>query len=58
MWDFTGVTLRHGDDETPGEHGPVVARPAVKPKGRPRRMLTVDVHDEIDPSDTRMGHRL
>ncbi|HVB18197.1 MAG TPA: DEAD/DEAH box helicase family protein, partial [Stellaceae bacterium] len=24
MWDFTGVTQRHGDDETPGEGGVVV----------------------------------
>ena len=50
MWDFTGVTLRHGDDETPGEGGAVVERPAEKPQGKPRRMLTLDVHDEIDPS--------
>lgn len=50
MWDFTGVTLRHGDDETPGEGGVVVVRPMEKPKGQPRRMLTLDVHDEIDPT--------
>jgi len=50
MWDFTGVTLRHGDDEAPGEGGVVVIRPAERPQGRPRRMLTLDVHDEIDPA--------
>jgi type I restriction enzyme R subunit len=50
MWDFTGVTLRHGDDETPGEGGVVVVHPAEKPQGQPRRLLTLDVHDEIDPS--------
>lgn len=50
MWDFTGVTLRHGDDESPGEGGVVVVRPAIKPKGQPRRMLTLDLHDEIDPA--------
>jgi type I restriction enzyme R subunit len=50
MWDFTGVTLRHGDDETHGEGGVVVARPVVRPEGQPRRMLTLDVHDEIDPA--------
>jgi type I restriction enzyme, R subunit len=50
MWDFTGVTLLHGDDETPGEGGVVVVRPPVKPEGQPRRMLTLDVHDEIDPT--------
>ncbi len=50
MWDFTGVTLRHGDDDTPGEGGVVMARPPVRPQGQPRRMLTLDVHDEIDPA--------
>ncbi|WDF73039.1 DEAD/DEAH box helicase family protein [Novosphingobium sp. KACC 22771] len=50
MWDFTGVTLRHGDDEAPGEGGVVVVRPAKPPTGQPRRMLTLDVHDEIDPT--------
>ena len=50
MWDFTGVTLRHGDDETPGEGGVVVVRPADRPTGPPRRLLTLDVHDEIDPA--------
>jgi type I restriction enzyme R subunit len=50
MWDFTGVTLRHGDDETPGEGGAVVVRETVRLQGRPRRMLTLDVRDEIDPA--------
>ena len=50
MWDFTGATLRHGDDESPGEGGVVVVRPAIKPEGQPRRMLTLDLHDEIDPA--------
>ncbi len=49
MWDFTGVTLRHGDDETPDEGGVVVVREAKPPTGQARRMLTLDVHDEIDP---------
>jgi type I restriction enzyme R subunit len=50
MWDFTGVTLRHGDDETPGEGGVVIVRePTIAPE-HPRRMLTLDVHDEIDPT--------
>ena len=57
MWDFTGVTLRHGDDETPGEGGVVVVRPkASRRASGPRRLLTLDVHDEIDPDDPRMGH--
>ena len=50
IWDFTGVTVRHGDEETSGEGGVVIARPPVRPPVRPRRMLTLDVHDEIDPT--------
>lgn len=49
IWDFTGVTLRHRDDETPSEGGAVVVRPSKPPQGQPRRLLTLDVHDEIDP---------
>lgn len=50
MWDFTGVTLRHGDDESPGEGGVVTVRQPMRPEGQPRRMLTLDLHDEIDPA--------
>ena len=48
MWDFTGVTLRHGDDETPGEGGVVVVREGKPPIYQARRLLMLDVHDEID----------
>jgi len=50
IWDFTGVTLRHGDDDTLGEGGVVVVHEPKKPPPAPRRLLTLDVHDEIDPS--------
>jgi type I restriction enzyme R subunit len=50
MWDFTGVTLRHGDDETPGEGGAVVVREGKPPTYQARRLLMLDVHDEIDPT--------
>jgi type I restriction enzyme R subunit len=50
MWDFTGVTQRHGDDETPGEGGVVVVREGKPPVGPARRLLMLDVHDEIDPT--------
>lgn len=50
MWDFTGVTLRHGDDETPGEGGVIYVRPATRPEPVRRRLLTLDLHDEIDPA--------
>ena len=49
MWDFTGVTLRHGDDESAGEGGVVVVHEPSRPPPSPRRLLTLDVHDEIDP---------
>ncbi len=49
LWDFTGVTLRHGDDET-GEGGVVVVSEPKHPPPTPRRLLALDVHDEIDPS--------
>ena len=50
MWDFTGVTLRHGDDETPGEGSVVVVREGKPPAGPSWRLLMLDVHDEIDPT--------
>ena len=52
MVDFTGVTLRHGDEETPNEGGLVVAcapRRYHPPQTR-RSLPTLDVHDEIDPT--------
>lgn len=51
MFDFTGVTLRHGDDETVRDGGgPVVVREPTPPGPGARRLLTIDVHDEIDPA--------
>jgi type I restriction enzyme R subunit len=50
MFDFTGVTLRHGDDEIAGEGGVVVVREQPALPYRARRLLTLDVHDEIDPN--------
>lgn len=52
IWDFTGVTRRHGDeDAAPGEGGAVVVRPpGAIPTGQPRRLLALDIHDEIDPA--------
>src|SRR5207248_4830919 len=31
MFDFTGVTLRHGDEEMPNEGGPILLREPTKP---------------------------
>lgn len=50
MLDLTGVTLHHGDEEVPYEDGPIVVREPVRPPYQPRRLLTLDVHHEIDPS--------
>lgn len=52
IWDFTGVTLHHGDEEGEHEGGLVVVR-QPKPDSftrAPRRTLTLDIHDEIDPA--------
>lgn len=49
MFDFVGVTDFHGDDEPVGEGGIIVERPR-KPKGEPRKLLSLDINDHIDPS--------
>jgi type I restriction enzyme R subunit len=49
MFDFTGITVRHGDDE--GEHRGgvvVVQKPTGMSEDGPRKLLTLDIHDEID----------
>lgn len=48
IFDFMGVTDYHGDDETAGEGGIVVERPR-KPQGEPRKLLSLDINDHIDP---------
>ena len=50
MFDFVGVTDYHGDDESGGEGGFVVAKaPADKTK-TPRKLLMLDINDHIDPA--------
>jgi type I restriction enzyme R subunit len=49
MFDFVGVTDYHGDDEVTGEGGIVVERPK-KPQGKPRKLLSLDIDDHIDPT--------
>lgn len=48
MFDFTGVTLRHRDEEGVHEGGVVVVRPPRGMEEGPRKTLTLDIHDEID----------
>lgn len=49
MFDFVGVSDYHGDDDDYGEGGMVVAKQAKK-KYEPRRLLSLDVDDHIDPT--------
>ena len=49
LFDFAGVTDYHGDDEVAGEGGVVVERPR-KPKTEPRKLLSLDINDHIDPA--------
>ena len=49
MFDFVGVCDWHGDDDTIGEGGLVVVKQAKK-KYEPRRLLSLDVEDHIDPN--------
>jgi type I restriction enzyme R subunit len=51
MFDFVGVTDFHGDDEDYPEGGPVIVSPTKPTKpSKPRLLLTLDIHDEIDPA--------
>ena len=51
MFDFVGVTDFHGDDDSAIDGG-AVAEPGPPPYGTrtPRRLLTLDVDDHIDPA--------
>ena len=52
IFDFTGVTDFHGDDDAePVDGGVVVVRePPARPPGESRGLLTLDVDDHIDPA--------
>lgn len=49
LFDFVGVTDFHGDDESMGEGGVVIARQQKK-KYEPRKLLSLDIDDHIDPA--------
>ncbi len=49
MFDFVGVCDYHGDDDDLAEGGRVLEKPAKK-KYEPRRLLSLDVNDHIDPT--------
>ena len=50
MFDFVGNCDFHDDEEPLAGGVVVVAQPAAGTPSRPRRLLTLDVHDEIDPT--------
>lgn len=51
IFDFTGVTEFHGDDEDiPAEGGFVVTAEKGKQKGKSRGLLVLDINDHIDPT--------
>ena len=49
MFDFVGVTDFHGDAEAAGEGGVVMER-RPRPLSEPRKLLSLDVDDHIDPN--------
>ena len=49
MFDFVGVTDFHGDEDEGGEGGVVVVK-QTKKKYEPRRLLSLDISDHIDPT--------
>ena len=50
LFDFVGVSAFHGDDDEYGAGGFVVHETKPKKKYETRRLLTLDVHDMIDPA--------
>jgi type I restriction enzyme R subunit len=50
LFDFVGNADAHGDDDAELAGGVIVAQPPVAPPPRPRTLLTLDIHDEIDPT--------
>ncbi|MBU3694070.1 MAG: restriction endonuclease subunit R [Rhodocyclaceae bacterium] len=50
LFDFVGVTDFHGDDEPAGEGGVMREAPAQYKKSEPRKLLSLDIDDHIDPS--------
>lgn len=49
LFDFVGVTDYHGDDDEYAEGGFVIEQKA-RPKYQPKRLLSLDIEDHIDPA--------
>jgi len=50
MFDFVGVTDFHQDDESMPEGGPVVVSEGKPKTAVKRKLLLLDIHDQIDPA--------
>lgn len=50
LFDFVGVADYHGDSEEYAQGGVIVAKEPQKKKYEPRRLLSLDINDHIDPS--------
>lgn len=50
MFDFVGVCEYHGDDDDIAEGGFVKEKPKAKPPLQPKRLLSLDIDDHIDPT--------
>ena len=50
MFDFVGVCDWHGDEDVIAEGGIVVAKEAKRKQYEPKRLLSLDIDDHIDPT--------
>lgn len=50
MFDFVGVCDWHGDEDVIAEGGIVVAKETKKKQYEPKRLLSLDIDDHIDPT--------
>jgi type I restriction enzyme R subunit len=50
MFDFVGVTDYHGDTDDAATGGLVMQKPAIRKKAEPRKLLSLDINDHIDPT--------
>jgi type I restriction enzyme R subunit len=50
MFDFVGVTDYHGDSDEIAQGGIVMQKPIPKRKTEPRKLLSLDINDHIDPT--------
>jgi len=50
MFDFVGVCDYHGDEDAIGDGGVLVAKEPSKKKYEPKRLLSLDIDDHIDPT--------